>query len=198
VVAPANTCPEASAMTPETDTSNGRHSHAGSSVGNPPRGHPHTRPGPVTALCRAANQLRQYLDHTVLHPVGLNWTSFDVLQLAVASGEVDSRTAAATVGVSKATITQVVRALARRNLLRRDVGGDDQRRVLLRPTAAGWHLIRDIRGQIAAVENDLLHHGVPDITIATTAVVHAVAAPDTGPESTTTPRHHSPSGEDRS
>jgi DNA-binding MarR family transcriptional regulator len=152
----------------------------------------------VTALCRAANQLRQYLNHTVLHPVGLNWTSFDVLQLVVGGGEVDSRTAAATIGVSKATITQVVRALARRNLLRRGVSGDDQRRVLLRPTAAGWHLIRDIRGQIAAVESDLLRHGVPDITIATTAVVHAVAALDTGLESTPVRPHHSPSGEDRS
>jgi DNA-binding MarR family transcriptional regulator len=198
VVAPANTCPEASAMTPGTDTSNDPLAYADTSVDNARRDHPHTRPGPVTALCRAANQLRQYLDHTVLHPVGLNWTSFDVLQLAVTSGEVDSRTAAATVGVSKATITQVVRALARRNLLRRDVGGDDQRRVLLRPTAAGWHLIRGIRGQIAAVENDLLHQGVPDITVATTAVVYAVAAPVTGPESAPTKLHHSPSGEDRS
>lgn len=184
-------------MTPGTSTSNGPLAHAEGGVEDPRRDQPHKRPGPVTELCRAANQLRKHLDHMVLRPVGLNWTSFDLLQLAVASGEVDSRTAAATVGVSKATITQVVRALARRDLLRRGLAGDDQRRVLLRPTAAGWQLIHQTWARIAAVENEVLQGDRrTDLTDTATTVLHAVALRRTGLQSLPSHPHQPPSGKD--
>jgi DNA-binding MarR family transcriptional regulator len=184
-------------MNPETSTHNGPPAPAAGGSEDPERDRHHKFPGPVTELFRAANQLRQHLDHTVLHPVALNWTSFDLLQLAVASGEVDSRTAAATLGVSKATITQVVRALSRRNLLRRGLAGDDQRRVLLRPTAVGWQLVHQTRAQIAAVENEVLHSDrETDLTETATTVLHAVAQRGTGLPSPPSQSHHPLSGKD--
>jgi DNA-binding MarR family transcriptional regulator len=186
-------------MNPKTSTHNGPPAPAAGDVEARPRDQPPKRPGPVTELCRAANQLRQHLDHTVLHPVALTWTSFDLLQLAVASGEVDSRTAAATLGVAKATITQVVRALARRNLIRRGLAGGDQRRVLLRPTASGWHLVQQTRAQIAAVENEVLHsERETDLTETVTTVLHAVAQRRTGLPSPLGQPHRPPSGGDQS
>ena len=115
----------------------------------------------VSALCRTANRLRQHLEHTVLHPAGLNWTTYDVLHLVVTHRVVDTRTVALTNGISKSTVTVAARTLTTRDLIRRTADRDDQRHVWLRPTTTGWQILHELRPRITAEQQRLLDGRVP-------------------------------------
>lgn len=104
----------------------------------------------VTLLCHAGNHVRRHLERTVLHDVGLTWTSFDVLNLAVGDQPIDTRTVAEIAGISKATVSINANALVARGLLVRGFDPDDNRRVQLHPTAAATRLVGDLRTQLAA------------------------------------------------
>ncbi len=110
----------------------------------------------VSMLCRTANLVRRHLEHHVLHPASLHWTTYDVLHLVVAHRQIDTRTVAATSGISKATVTVAVKALLGRQLINRIVDPDDHRHVYLRPTVAGWQVLHELRPQILTHQQQLL------------------------------------------
>ena len=110
----------------------------------------------VSVLCRTANVARRHLEHRVLYPAGLHWTIYDVLHLVVAHRQIDTRTVAATSGISKATVTVAVKALVGRQLISRIVDPDDHRHVYLRPTVAGWQVLHELRPQILTHQQHLL------------------------------------------
>ncbi|MCG5466734.1 MarR family transcriptional regulator [Micromonospora sp. MED01] len=111
---------------------------------------PPPRPGPLAQLVRTANTVRAQVERGVLRDEGLTWTTYDVLVLVCARRAVETRTAAAEVGIAKATLTNALVSLVDRGLVRRDLQEDDRRRVVLRPTQAGMDLARRVQGPVEA------------------------------------------------
>jgi DNA-binding MarR family transcriptional regulator len=100
---------------------------------------------PAMAACqnlyRAANAVRNRLEQTVLAPHQLTWTGWVVLWVVWIWEEIETRHVAAEAGISKGTLTGVVKTLEGRGLVRRGTHPDDARRVLLTLTPAGQQLM---------------------------------------------------------
>jgi DNA-binding MarR family transcriptional regulator len=92
-------------------------------------------------LYRAANAVRNRLEQTVLAPHQLTWTGWVVLWVVWIWEEIETRHVAVEAGISKGTLTGVVKTLEARGLIRRDVHPEDGRRVLLTLTPAGQDLM---------------------------------------------------------
>ncbi|MFI5496595.1 MarR family winged helix-turn-helix transcriptional regulator [Actinoplanes sp. NPDC051859] len=128
----------------------------------------------VSVLCRAAHQVRRHLEHTVLHPAGLNWTSYDVLHLVIAHRQIEPQTIAAISGLAKATVTLAAKTLATRQLIRRVPDPGDHRHRFLRPTVSGWQVLHELRPRIRAAQQLLLAgtvEGVPPALLHTAATL---------------------------
>jgi MarR family transcriptional regulator, organic hydroperoxide resistance regulator len=95
-------------------------------------------------LYRAANAVRNRLERTVLAPHQLTWTGWVVLWVVWIWGDIETRHVAVEAGISKGTLTGVVKTLESRGLLLRQTHPDDARRVLLRLTLAGQQLMLDL------------------------------------------------------
>ncbi|WP_434740753.1 MarR family winged helix-turn-helix transcriptional regulator [Micromonospora sp. SH-82] len=101
-------------------------------------------------MFRTANTIRAHLERAVLRDEGMTWTSYDVLVLVCARRVVDTRTAAAEIGIAKATLTHTLVTLVDHNLVRRDLHENDRRRVVLRPTTQGMDLARQLQARVDA------------------------------------------------
>ena len=112
----------------------------------PPRA---TVPAVVDTLHRAAVAVRHHVEQAVLREADLSWTGYAVLVLACERCSVESRAAAAAVGVSPGTLTGVVRTLETKKLLRRVPHRRDGRFVLLEPTPVGRRLARRLAPRVA-------------------------------------------------
>ena len=95
----------------------------------------------VSSLYRAANAVRVHLTNTVLRQHGLTWTGFVVLWVVWIWDGMETRHAAESAAISKATLTGVVKTLEARGLLTRRVSGTDRRLVNLELTDAGTKLM---------------------------------------------------------
>ncbi|MFI7075537.1 MarR family winged helix-turn-helix transcriptional regulator [Micromonospora sediminicola] len=123
---------------------------------------PTPRPGPLSQLVRTANTLRAQIERNVLRAEGLTWTTYDVLVLVCARRAVETRTAAAEVGIAKATLTNALGSLVDRGLVRRQLQEGDRRRVVLRPTQDGIDLARRLQGPVEAEQSRLFREpGMP-------------------------------------
>ncbi|MFD6563091.1 MarR family winged helix-turn-helix transcriptional regulator [Micromonospora profundi] len=118
---------------------------------------PPPRPGPLAQLFRTANVLRAHMERAVLRGEGMTWTTYDVLVLVCARRAVETRTAAAEIGIAKATLTNTLVSLVDRGLVRRDLMEDDRRRVVLRPTQNGLDLARRVQRLVEAEQARLFH-----------------------------------------
>jgi DNA-binding MarR family transcriptional regulator len=92
-------------------------------------------------LYRAANAVRNHLERTVLAPHQLTWTGWVVLWVVWIWGDIETRHVAVEAGISKGTLTGVVKTLESRGLVRRETHPDDARRVLLSLTPVGQELM---------------------------------------------------------
>ena len=72
-----------------------------------------------------------HLTNTVLRQHGLTWTGFVVLWVVWIWDGMETRRAAESAAISKATLTGVVKTLEARGLLTRRVSGTDRRLVIL-------------------------------------------------------------------
>jgi DNA-binding MarR family transcriptional regulator len=106
----------------------------------------------VSSLYRAANVVRNHLTQTVLRPHDLTWTGFVVLWVVWIWDDHESRQVAESVGVSKATLTGVVKTLESRGWIRREQDAADRRRVRLRLTTDGRALMEDLYPRFNAEE----------------------------------------------
>jgi DNA-binding MarR family transcriptional regulator len=98
----------------------------------------------VSNIYRAANEVRNYLERTVLAPHDLTWTGWVVLWVVWIWGEIESRHVAAEAGISKGTLTGVAGTLMSRGLIERRVHPGDARRVLLSLSPAGAELMQSL------------------------------------------------------
>jgi DNA-binding MarR family transcriptional regulator len=106
----------------------------------------------LSSLYRAANAVRNHLTQTVLRPYDLTWTGFVVLWVVWVWDGQETRHVAENVGISKATLTGVVKTLEARGWVDRVVDPADRRRVRLSLTAAGLDLMERLYPEFNAEE----------------------------------------------
>lgn len=109
----------------------------------------------VQNLYRAANAVRNHLEQTVLAPHQLTWTGWVVLWVVWIWDEIETRHVAVEAGISKGTLTGVLKTLEARGLVRRQAHPDDARRVLVTLTPAGTTLMTTLFPQLNAEESAL-------------------------------------------
>ena len=107
----------------------------------------------VLNIYRAANEVRNYLERTVLAPHDLTWTGWVVLWVVWIWGEIETRHVAAEAGISKGTLTGVAGTLMSRGLIERRVHPADARRVLLSLSPAGAELMQGLFPQFNGEES---------------------------------------------
>ena len=110
----------------------------------------------VSSLYRAANAVRLHLTNTVLREHGLTWTGFVVLWVVWIWEGVETRHAAESAAISKATLTGVVKTLEARGLILRRVGEADRRLVTLELTPEGIALMEDAIPKFNAAETEVV------------------------------------------
>ncbi|HEU5266065.1 MAG TPA: MarR family transcriptional regulator [Jatrophihabitans sp.] len=98
----------------------------------------------VSNIHRVATQIRNHLEQGVLRDSGLTWTGFVALWVLWIWGETQTRWLAEEVGVSRSTLSGVVKTLERRDLVMRRVHEDEGRLVVVELTPAGAQLIEEL------------------------------------------------------
>jgi len=90
----------------------------------------------VSSVCRAANAIRHYMERNVLAVEDLSWAAFTILLVLWVWGDQQTRHLAAEAGVTKGTLTGVLKTMEKRGLVRRRAHDEDGRLVLvsLEPT----------------------------------------------------------------
>jgi DNA-binding MarR family transcriptional regulator len=110
----------------------------------------------ISSLYRAANAVRLHLTNTVLREHGLTWTGFVVLWVVWIWDGVETRHAAESAAISKATLTGVVKTLESRGLITRTVSESDRRLVNLELTPEGVALMEDLYPRFNAAESEIV------------------------------------------
>ena len=85
----------------------------------------------VSNIYRAANVIRNHMERKVLADEDLSWAAFTVLFVLWIWGEQQTRDLAAEAGVTKGTLTGVLKTLEKRGLARRRAHESDGRLVLV-------------------------------------------------------------------
>ena len=110
----------------------------------------------VSSLYRAANAVRLHLTNTVLRERGLTWTGFVVLWVVWIWDGVETRHAAESAAISKATLTGVAKTLEARGWLERRGRTDDRRLVELHLTDEGRALMVELYPKFNAIETKVV------------------------------------------
>jgi DNA-binding MarR family transcriptional regulator len=95
-------------------------------------------------LHRAAAAVRLHFENSVLRGPDLTWTAFVVLWVVWIWGELETRHVAAEAGITKGTLTGVVKTLESRELISRGKHATDGRLVLLSLTPQGKRLMEEL------------------------------------------------------
>ncbi|HVB70013.1 MAG TPA: MarR family transcriptional regulator [Acidimicrobiales bacterium] len=98
----------------------------------------------VSNIYRAGAAVRNHMEREVLSAYDLSWVAFTVLWVLWIWGSQETGHVAAEAGVTKGTLTGVVKTLVSRRLVRRIPHRDDRRRVSIGLTRAGTALIEEI------------------------------------------------------
>ena len=110
----------------------------------------------VSSLYRAANAVRLHLTNSVLREHGLSWTGFVVLWVVWIWDGLETRRAADSAAISKATLTGVVKTLEGRGLIARRVSDTDRRLVNLELTPSGVALMKELYPAFNAAEAEVV------------------------------------------
>jgi DNA-binding MarR family transcriptional regulator len=110
----------------------------------------------VSSLYRAANAVRLHLTNSVLREHGLSWTGFVVLWVVWIWDGLETRRAADSAAISKATLTGVVKTLEARGLIARRVSDTDRRLVNLELTPSGVALMTELYPAFNAAEAEVV------------------------------------------
>jgi MarR family transcriptional regulator, organic hydroperoxide resistance regulator len=95
----------------------------------------------VSNIYRAANVVRHYMERNVLAEEDLSWAAFTVLFVLWIWGDQQTRHLAAEAGVTKGTLTGVLKTLEKRGLARRRSHDADGRLVLVSLQPKGLDII---------------------------------------------------------
>jgi DNA-binding MarR family transcriptional regulator len=106
----------------------------------------------VSSIYRAANAVRTHVTNEVLREYDLSWTGFVVLWVVWIWDGLETRHAAESAAISKATLTGVVKTLESRGWIEKRGRTDDRRLVELYLTASGKELMEELYPKFNAVE----------------------------------------------
>ena len=107
----------------------------------------------VSSIYRAANAVRGYVTTEVLRPVDISWTGFVVMWVVWIADGLETRRAAESAAISKATLTGVVKTLEARGWMEKVGREDDRRLVELHLTTSGKALMEDLYPKFNAIES---------------------------------------------
>lgn len=107
----------------------------------------------VSSIYRAANAVRGYVTAEVLRPVDITWTGYVVMWVVWIADGIETRHAAESSAISKATLTGVVKTLEARGWMERRGREDDRRLVELYLTPAGKALMEELYPKFNAIES---------------------------------------------
>lgn len=110
----------------------------------------------VSSLYRAANAVRGHLTNTVLREHDLTWTGFVVMWVVWIWDGLETRHAAESAGISKATLTGVVKTLEGRGWMTRRTSEADRRLVDLELTDDGVALMEQLYPLFNAAESEVV------------------------------------------
>lgn len=115
----------------------------------------------VSNIYRAANVVRNHMEQKVLADEDLSWAAFTVLFVLWIWGDQQTRHLAAEAGVTKGTLTGVLKTLEKRDLVRRRAHEADGRLVLVSLQANGLEVIERLFPAFNASET-LVSSGLTD------------------------------------
>lgn len=95
-------------------------------------------------LFRAASAVRNHFERNVLSKSGLSWTAFVVLWVTWIWEPAETRDIAEESGISKATLTGVLKTLEKMDLAERSRSEEDGRLVLVSLTEKGHKLMEEL------------------------------------------------------
>ncbi|MGA2294969.1 MAG: MarR family winged helix-turn-helix transcriptional regulator [Acidimicrobiales bacterium] len=98
----------------------------------------------VSNIYRSGSAVRNHMERSVLSDHDLSWAAFTVLWVLWIWGDQETGHVAAEAGITKGTLTGVVKTLQARKLVRRTPHLDDRRRVSISLTKAGERLIEQV------------------------------------------------------
>ncbi len=98
----------------------------------------------ISNIYRAANVVRNHMEQKILADYDLSWGAFTVMFVLWIWGEQQARDLAAEAGVTKGTLTGILKTLESRRFVQRRPHGGDGRRVVVRLEAAGRSAIEDL------------------------------------------------------
>lgn len=98
----------------------------------------------ISNIYRAANVVRNHMEQKVLSDYDLSWGAFTVLFVLWIWGDQETRHLAAEAGVTKGTLTGVLKTLEGRGFVRRRPHDGDGRLVVVHLKAAGRRAIEDL------------------------------------------------------
>jgi DNA-binding MarR family transcriptional regulator len=98
----------------------------------------------ISNIYRAANVVRNHMEQQVLADYDLSWGAFTVLFVLWIWGEQETRHLAAEAGVTKGTLTGVLKTLEGRGYVQRHPHRADRRLVVVRLLPSGRHAIEDL------------------------------------------------------
>ncbi len=107
----------------------------------------------VSSIYRAANAVRTHVTNEVLRPAGITWTGFVVLWVVWIWDGLETRHAAESAAISKATLTGVVKTLEARGWIEKHGRADDRRLVELSLTPSGKALMEELYPKFNAIES---------------------------------------------
>lgn len=110
----------------------------------------------VSSLYRAANAVRQHLTNSVLREHDLTWTGFVVMWVVWIWDGLETRQAAESAAISKATLTGVVKTLESRGWITRRTSETDRRLVNLELTPSGLELMTGLYPAFNAAEAEVV------------------------------------------
>jgi len=98
----------------------------------------------VSNIYRTGTAIRTHMERAVLADYDLSWVAFTVLWILWIWGEQETGHVADEAGVTKGTLTGVMKTLVNRKLIKRIPHRDDRRRVSIALTKSGERLIEKL------------------------------------------------------
>ena len=95
----------------------------------------------VSNVYRAGTAIRNHMERSVLSEHDLSWVAFTVLWILWIWGEQETGHVAEEAGITKGTLSGVIKTLQLRKLIKRTPHKDDRRRASLSLTKSGVNLI---------------------------------------------------------
>ena len=98
----------------------------------------------VANIYRAGSAIRNHMERSLLTAYDLSWVAFTVLWVLWIWDDQETGHVAAEAGITKGTLTGVIKTLQNRKLIRRIPHRDDRRRVSIGLTKSGRRLIEEV------------------------------------------------------